>query len=97
MVFPVLPCRSAPLRRLLLALLLALAVGFSGCDKAKSPDPTEQEREPQKRAREQHEAEEQAARANGTDQASAIKNYKGPETQKKQTQANHSTKGKAKK
>ena len=79
------------------ALLFALALGLSGCEKAKSPDPTQRERELQKCAREQHEAEEQAARVKGTDNASAIKNYKGPETQKTEAQTNHSTKGRGKK
>lgn len=85
------------MRRLALSFLVASAVWISGCDKAKSPDPTLQERELQKRAREQHEAEEQAAKTKRTDNASAIKNYKCPETQKKATQTNHSTKGNGKK
>ena len=68
------------MRRAVFSALIVLGLVLSGCNRAPSPDPNERERELQKHAREQHEAEEKAAKAKSTDNASAIKKYKGPDT-----------------
>jgi hypothetical protein len=81
------------MKRLTWIALLGMSVVSVGCSKRQPAAPAEHERELQKRAREQHEAEERAAKQIGTDNATAIKNYKGTQTDNKKPQKNATTKG----
>lgn len=81
------------MKRLTWIVLLGVSIPSVGCSNRQAADPTVHEREVQQRAREQHEVEERAAKQNGTDNATAIKNYRGPHTDNKKPQKNATTKG----
>ena len=81
--------------RFIWSVLLGVSLVSIGCTSRPSGDSAARERELQKRAQEQHEADEKAAREKGTDNATAIKQYKGPQTKpnKAQPQKPNPTKG----
>jgi hypothetical protein len=76
------------MRRLQWILILIISAVALNCSRARTDDPNARERELQKRAQQQHEAEEKAAREKGTDNASSIKRYKGPDTRPNPKQNN---------
>lgn len=75
-------------RRLRWILILVISAVALSCSRASTDDTNARERELQKRAQQQHKAEEKAAREKGTDNASSIKRYKGPETRPNPKQNN---------
>jgi hypothetical protein len=87
------------MNRFIWSVLLGVSLVSVGCTSRQSDDPAARERELQKRAQEQHEAEEKAAREKGTDNATAIKQYQGPQTKpnKAQPKRTNTTKGETQK